>query len=331
MTRLLQPRYRSRPSQPDYSPHSLHTEIRMNAPHSLSRRLLLALALAFASTLASTPAALPAWSAAVEEPPPATEISTTADVAGDDALTGKEIYKKLLDNRFDSYLEEFTMHSGDRGGNVQDTKMEVKYRSFRDESKRILSKTIMKYHAPQDVRHLGYLVINKADGSEDQFIYRPSSRRVQRINLRGEAIFGTDFAFEDIIPQELEDATYKRLPDSQTLGASVYVVEVTPTKESDSEYSKFDVYITRETFVALRVLYWDQDDLKIKELTSEPDSITMYEHEEKGEAKQIWIAERQKIVHLKLDSYTELLVSSYDPTVKLKSRHFSERELTRSH
>jgi hypothetical protein len=26
-----------------------------------------------------------------------------------------------------------------------------------------------------------------------------------------------------------------------------------------------------------------------------------------------------------------LLVSSYDPTVKLKSRHFSERELTRSH
>ena len=246
-----------------------------------------------------------------------------------DALTGKEIYEKLLDNRFDSYLEEFTMHSGDRGGNVQDTQMEVKYRSFREESKRILSKSIMKYHAPQDVRHLGYLVINKSDGSEDQFVYRPSSRRVQRINLRGEAIFGTDFAFEDIIPQELEDATYERLPDGDVDGTTVYLVEVTPKKEADSEYSKFEVYVTRDTFVALRVLYWDENGLKIKELTTEPDSITMYEHEEKGEAKQVWIAKRQKIVHLKLDSWTKLVVSAYDPTVEFKSRHFSERELTK--
>ncbi len=246
-----------------------------------------------------------------------------------DALSGKQIYEKLLDNRFDAYIESLTMHSGDRGGNVQDTEMEVKYRNFRKESDRIRSKSIMKYHAPQDVRHLGYLVINKEDGSEDQFVYRPSSHRVQRINLRGEAIFGTDFAFEDIIPQELEDATYQRLPDSNVNGTSVYLVEVTPTEEQDSEYSKFNVYVTRDTFVALRVVYWDRDALKIKELNSEPDSIKMYEHEEDDGVRQIWIAERQKIVHLKLDSWTELLVTKYDADVNLKSRHFSERELTK--
>jgi len=284
------------------------------------------LALVFASLVLASGG----HAAAVDKPGAAdlADASTTSANPGD-GLSGKQIYEKVLDNRFDAYIEELTMHSGDRGGNVQDTEMQVKYLNFRKQSDRILSKSIMKYHAPQDVRHLGYLVINKEDGSEDQFVYRPSSRRVQRINLRGEAIFGTDFAFEDIIPQELEDATYKRLADSEVNGIPVYTVEVTPKEEQDSEYSKFDVYATKDTFVALRVIYWDQDGLKIKELNSDPASITMYEHEEEDGLKQIWIAEKQKIVHLKLDSWTELIVTKYDPNVKLRSRDFSERELTK--
>lgn len=294
----------------------------MNAPFEIKRALLFA-----ALALALAPGAHAA--AAEKSSADALPEAAAASANPGDGLNGKEIYEKVLDNRFDAYIEELTMHSGDRGGNVQDTKMQVKYLNFRKQSDRILSKAIMKYHAPQDVRHLGYLVINKEDGSEDQFVYRPSSRRVQRINLRGEAIFGTDFAFEDIIPQELEDATYERLPDSDVNGTPVYTVEVTPKEEQDSEYSKFDVYTSQDTFVALRVIYWDQDGLKIKELNSDPTSIKMYEHEEEEGLKQIWIAEKQKIVHLKLDSWTELVITKYDADVKLRSRDFSERELTK--
>jgi hypothetical protein len=287
------------------------------------------LALALALALAGT------GRVAAESPEEPAEVAAPAAASAaapaDAGLTGKEIYEKVLDNRFDSYVEEIRMQSGDRGGNVQETVMEVKYRNFRNESDRILSKVIMKYFAPQDVRHLGYLVINKADGSEDQFVYRPSSRRVQRINLRGEAIFGTDFAFEDIIPQELEDATYARKDDEELAGVPVHVVEVTPKDSAQSEYSKFDVYVTRDQFVPLRVLYWDQDGLKLKELNAKRDSITSYEHVQNDAPKRIWIAKEQKIVHLKLESWTELFVTKLDPTVDLKSRHFSERELTSSH
>jgi len=187
----------------------------------------------------------------------------------------------------------------------------------------------MKYQAPQDVRHLGYLVINKADGTEDQFVYRPSSRRVRRINLRGEAIFGTDFAFEDIIPQELENATYVRKPDSELDGIAVYVVEVTPVKEQDSEYSRFDVYVTRHQFVALRVDYWNRDGVNIKQLNADPGSITSYEGKEKDGVKKIWVAKSQKIEHLKLESWTRLQIENLDPAPKLKKKDFSERELAR--
>ena len=270
-----------------------------------------------------------AGGAATVEDPPTSKVDAAPSSDFDPGLTGRQLYQKVLDNRFDQYIQELGMLSGDRGGNVQNTEMEVKYRSFRKESKRIVSKVIMKYERPQDVRHLGYLVINKADGSEDQFVYRPSSRRVQRINLRGEAIFGTDFAFEDIIPQEIEDATYKRLPNTELDGKPVYVVEVIPKAEADSEYSKMEVFVLPKIFVPMRVVYWDQDELKIKVLNSDLESITMYEHEEDGELKQIWLATQQKITHLKLDSWTELHIAKYDPEVSLKSRHFSERELTK--
>jgi hypothetical protein len=307
-----------------------------------SFRLRAALRVLALATIASP--ASPAPPAPPPPPPPA--VAGSSDIAGGDspdasqptaadseALNGKQIYERVLDNRFDSYIQDLTMHSGDRGGNVQDTELELKYRSFREDSKKVLSKTIMKYQAPQDVRHLGYLVINKSDGSEDQFVYRPSARRVQRINLRGEAIFGTDFAFEDIIPQELEDATYERLPDAAIGDIPVYVVEVTPVAEQDSDYSRFVVYVSLDHFVALRVVYWDRNGLKIKELTVVPESITMYESEPKGDddMKQVWLAREQKIVHLKLHTWTRLAVQRLDPNENLKQRHFSERELTKGH
>ena len=275
------------------------------------------------ATAASAPAAASAAPGQPHEPP--------VDGTPDTQLDGKQIYEKVLENRFDSYVQDISMQSGDRGGNTQDTEMQIKYRSFRKDSGKTLSKTIMKYQAPQDVRHLGYLVINKADGSEDQFVYRPSARRVQRINLRGEAVFGTDFAFEDIIPQELENASYERQADRDVDGTPVYVVEVTPVEAQDSDYSRFEVYVTRDHFVALRVVYWDRDELEIKKLTVVPESITLYEYEEDGGPKQIWVARHQKIEHLKLDTWTRLRITDLDPTVKLERRHFSQRELTSSH
>jgi len=253
------------------------------------------------------------------------------ETASDASLSGDAIYQKLLDNRFNSYEQKLDMTSGDRGGHFQKVEMEVKYLNFREKKKRIVSKTIAKYQAPQDVRHLGYLVINKSDGSDDQFVFRPSSRRVRRVNLRGEAISGTDFSFEDVLPQEFEDATYARLPDEQLGEIPVYVIALTPVAESDSEYSKMVSWIEKEHFVPLRTRYWDNRDVLIKELDSKPASITMYEDEEKGKTKKVWTPRESKMTHLKLGSFTELEIVELKANPGLREKHFSERELTRSH
>jgi hypothetical protein len=250
--------------------------------------------------------------------------------SADDGLTGDAIYDRMLDNRFSSYEQTLRMHSGDRGGNFQDVHMRVRYRNYREESERILSKTIAKYFEPQDVRHLGYLVINKREGVDDQFVYRPSSRKVRRINVRGEAIAGTDFAFEDIVPQEFEDGRHIRMADDVVGEIPTYVVAVIPRPDTESEYAKFILYLDREHYVPLRTVYWDNKRTRIKEMTSALDSISHYEDVEDGAPKQVWVATRSRMVHLKQGSFTELEIHSLEANPGLRNRDFSERELTAS-
>ena len=249
-------------------------------------------------------------------------------VPEEDALTGDEIYKKVLDNRFNSYEQELTMESGDRGGNRSHVEMEVKYMSLRDTSKKVLSNTIAKYHEPMDVRHMGYLVINKSKGTDDQFVYLPSNRRVRRINLRGESIVGTDFNLEDIVPREFEDATYKRLPDHVLQGIECYAVEVIPTEESDSEYSKFIAYIDKKTFVPIENVYWDRKGILIKKLSVQPDSITRFEDVDKAGPRIVWVALHSRVENVKLDTYTNLEIEKIKANPGLGKRHFSQRQLT---
>jgi hypothetical protein len=244
-------------------------------------------------------------------------------------LNGDDIYRRVLDNRFYSFSQRLKMISGDKAGNSQDVELDLKYLSFRDQSDKILSKSIAKYRAPQDVRHLGYLVVNKVSGPDDQFVYMPSARRVRRVNLRGESVAGTDFSMEDIFPREFEDSTYRRLPDEPVDGITCYVVEVTPNPETDSEYSKFVAWVDREKFVTLRNRYWDANSVLIKELTSKIDTLTQYEDVEKGEQKLVWMARESKIVNQSVGSYTVLEIVSVKPNPGLKNRDFTERQLTR--
>jgi hypothetical protein len=246
-------------------------------------------------------------------------------------LTGDDIYQLILDNRFSAFVQELVMQSGDRGGNALRTEVTLRYKNYRKINKRILSKSIAKYRSPQDVRHLGYLVINKTNGRNDEFIFQPSSRRVRRVNLRGESVFGTDFSFEDIIPQEFEDGTYSRLPDEVVADVDCYVVEVIPTQKADSEYSKFVVHVDKEHYVPLQSDYWDKREVHIKRLRAEPGSIKGFEAADVDGIKKVWVATDQRVDQLKLETWTHLEITELEAKPKLRERDFSERELTSSH
>lgn len=256
----------------------------------------------------------------------------TADAPGLEALSGDAIYQRVLDNRFDAYEQDILLVSGDGVGHFSRVEVGMRYKNFREKSERVVSKTIAKYFAPPDVRHLGYLVINKNKGPDDQFVYRPSSRKVRRINVRGEAVAGTDFSFEDIVPPEFEDGDHFRMPDAEVGGLAAYVVTVVPHAETESEYSKVVISVEKENFVPIRTLYWDNKRVFIKQLDAETGSLEGFEDVDvEGEApKTIWIARRARMSQVKSGHFTHLDIERFVANPRLRERDFSQRELTAS-
>ena len=271
--------------------------------------------------------------AATSEPPPTDGEARPANHRlAEDELTGDDLYRRVLKNRFNAYDQELLLVSGDGAGHFSNVELGLRYKNFRDESKRVVSKTIAKYFAPPDVRHLGYLVINKKEGPDDQFVYRPSSRKVRRINVRGEAVAGTDFSFEDIVPPEFEDGTHERMPDAEVEGVPVYVVAVVPHAETESQYSKLLISIEKKHYVPLRTLYWDNKHVLIKQLQAEADSLEGFENvdAQDDEPESIWIARRARMTQTRSGHFTSLDIQLFEANPSLRPRDFSQRELTSS-
>ena len=233
--------------------------------------------------------------------------------ADDAALTGEDIYARVIANRFRSFSEESRLISADRSGREQETRLRLHWKDFRDgnglPTDGVLSKAVVRYTHPSDIRLAGYLVQANAGRQSDQFVYYPSRRRVVRVSLRNEAVHGTDFSFEDVIPRELEDATYLRQPDARVAGIPVYVVELVPREKAASEYSKVWVYVDQRRFVPLRTRYWDAAGVEIKELAADPSTLREFDG--------VWIPMVATMRHLLFETWTRLVITNFVPNPEL--------------
>lgn len=241
----------------------------------------------------------------------------------DPELSAETIYERVLANRFDSSVQELSLISGDRTGREQPLRVQMLWRRYADGTseagKGILSRTLIRYLEPADIRGTAYLVINKSAAPNDQFIYLSSMRRTRRINLRSESIIGTDLSVEDIVPRELEDASYLRVPDEVVDDTPCYVVEATPTEETDSQYQRFLLYIEPEHFVPLRTRYWNHAGVEVKELTAPPGAIR--------EINGVWVPLEASMRHKLEGSYTDLRVVLLSPNPSIPRSLFTQRQL----
>lgn len=244
------------------------------------------------------------------------------EIRSDAELTGRDIYERVLHNRFDDFTQKTILVSGARGEGTQESRLDMWWKDFKkngESNGRVQSKTLVRYTHPFDIRYSGYLIINNLDRVTDQFAYLNSRRRVRRINLRGEAVFGTDFAFEDIVPRELDDSEYARRSDEEVDGAPCFVIEAVPIHSKDSEYSKFWIYVEKERYVPIRTRYWDEVGVEIKELRSPVDSIRDFDG--------VHVPMQSTMRNLLLESYTTLRVVNLKPNTDLPAKTFDLRRL----
>ena len=286
--------------------------------------LVLALVLCLAGTaLAQTPAAAPG---SAEAPPSGSEADREAvpldAEPADPGPSGRDIYERVLANRYRTLFQKQRLVSRDAGRASSAMELWTRWKDGRDENGKtkggVLSKTLTKYTSPRSVRGTGYLIVQKDEPPNDQFVYFPSARRVRRVNL-GEAIMGTDYSIEDIVPRELETAEYERDDDEQIDGTDCYVVDLLPLPDSGSQYSKLRSYVEKDHYVVIRTDYWNRDGLEIKRFAAPAAEIEQLDG--------IWLVRQGTMANVVEGSSTTLEVLEMEPNAKIRDAEFSQRKL----
>jgi hypothetical protein len=226
----------------------------------------------------------------------------------------RAVYEEM-DRRINAVVFEtatMTMRIVDNRGRVRERELESW--SHNDGP---TTRTLMRFHAPADVRGTGLLTISEGD-AEVQRLFLPALNRIQTITStqRADRFMGSDFTYEDLGDQNPDDFTFSVLERDRA--AAQMLVKGIRTNASGYAYAHF--LIDTRRYVLLRATYFDTRDEKVRELVAE--NITEIRPE-------IWRASKLTMRDLKTGRYTELIWQRRTIDEPIDAQTFTERNLQR--
>jgi len=247
----------------------------------------------------------------------------TLGSAGDArAQSASEIMRKQRElHRLNDEEEVQVLRLVSKSGAIKERKL-VLY-TFADPDD--LRKSLIRFLAPRDVENTALLTWEAKDGNDDQWLYLPAIRKAKRIaaSSKKNQFMGTDFAFEDLRPENVGVHRYTAVGSEAIDGRDCVVIEAVPATErqaADSGYSKRRLWIDQDTLVALKREYYDkQGKLEKVEIRRKPVNVT----------GAVWRVDEVEMQDVQNGTKTILLVESRRFNVGLKDSFFTEAELTR--
>ncbi len=145
-----------------------------------------------------------------------------------------------------------------------------------------VSKTIMKFLEPADVRGTTLLVYDYEDKDDDMWIYMPALRKTRRIisNEKGNNFMGSEFTNADMSKPNLDDFSYVLLGEETVGEKSCWKVESTcKTEEIEDMYgfSKRVLYIDKSDYLTYKMEYYD-----LRGELDKEETIKNYQKQENG-------------------------------------------------
>ena len=173
------------------------------------------------------------------------------------AFTGREVAENV-ENRDsgDTTHALVQMRLVDADGDAKDRVIEQYGREENDRMRNVII-----FHRPASVEGTRFLTIERGDRDDDQWIYLPALDRVRRIagGEGDDAFMGTDFTYNDLEGRDIEGYNYELLREEQVDDWNTYVVETVPKPETDSQYSKLVQYVDRNSWIPVKIEFYDQD------------------------------------------------------------------------
>ena len=128
--------------------------------------------------------------------------------------------------------------------------------------------SLFVFDEPRDVQGTAFLIHAHKDKGDDQWLYLPKMRRVKRISSgnRSGSFMGSEFAYEDMTPPQVEKFSYRHLRDEPCGALTCTVVERIPG-DKRSGYSRQNVWRDTDELRTWKVEYFDRKGAHLKTLT----------------------------------------------------------------
>jgi outer membrane lipoprotein-sorting protein len=270
-------------------------------PGTIATFLLALIMLALAATVGT------AQETAIADPADATARGRSIAVEADRRDTG-----------FGDLTAEMVMILRNRHG--QESRRDIRLRTLEVDGDG--DKSLSIFDRPRDVEGTAFLSFSHTTGNDDQWLYLPALSRVKRISTSNKSgpFMGSEFSYEDISSQEVDEYTYTWIRDEPLDGQDMYVIERVPV-DKNSGYTKLVTWIDKEHFRTMKVEFYDRKGSLMKTLTHE--GYHQY-------LEQYWRSDQMNMVNHQTGKSTVLEWTNYKFQTGLTDRDFDRNALKRA-
>jgi outer membrane lipoprotein-sorting protein len=246
-------------------------------------------------------------------------LTATNDVYADDVQEGLEIAKQADDHNrgWRDMSAELTMVLSNPQG--ERSERSLRMQSFEVQGEGDMS--LVVFDKPADVKGSALLSHAHLQEQDDQWLYFPAFKRVKRISSANKSgpFMGSEFAYEDMAPWELEKFRYRYKGDEKIGGLDVYVLEMTP-KYENSGYTKQVARLDKEHYRPILVEFYDRKGALLKTLS--------YSDYQRYNGKY-WRSSKMDMVNHLTGKKTQLIWKEYVLNAGLSQQLFDKDQLTR--
>ncbi|MEP5339122.1 MAG: outer membrane lipoprotein-sorting protein [Algibacter sp.] len=180
-------------------------------------------------------------------------------------------------------------------------------------------KSLIVFNSPKDVKGTSTLTFTHKVGSDDQWLFLPSIKRVKRIssNNKSGPFVGSEFAYEDLSSQEVEKYTYNFIEEKGDL----LIVEQDPVDPKSGYTRRLVTYNKSKGYRIEKVDFYDRKNSLLKTLTYA---------DYKAYKNKFWRAGTFKMVNHQSNKETILSFSNYNFDANLTEDDFTQAALQRA-
>lgn len=222
------------------------------------------------------------------------------------------------DKGFKSYVADQIMVLRNRNGKESKRHLQISVLESENDG----DKSLIVFKRPRDVKGTAMLTHAHKTKDDDQWLYLPALKRVKRISSANKSgpFMGSEFAYEDMVSQEIEKFNHRWLKDETCGNLICWVLEQIPINKT-SGYSKQISWLDKSEYRLWQVKYFDRKETHLKTLTISNYQQYLDKH---------WRADEMLMVNHVTGKSTTLILQAYNFNANLEKHNFTQVSLKRA-